>query len=159
MSRIRILPESVANKIAAGEVVERPASVVKELLENAIDAGAKTIRIETEAGGKRMRFGIWLDAARMREEDLATARDLQKLGASVALIGQGVPADAVDLVLGLPKIAGEWQFLVDCMPAQLAAEQLARMSGVDSDTFRLCSFVVEDEAGLLGGAAGDGARS
>jgi len=97
-----------------------------------------------------MRFGIWLDAERMREQDLATARDLQKLGVSVMLIGQRVPEDVADLTLQVPKIPGAWQFLVDCIPVQLAAEQLARMSGEDSDTFRLCSFVVEDEAGLLG---------
>ena len=52
--RVRILSESLANKIAAGEVVERPASVVKELLENALDAGATDIRLEISAGGRRM---------------------------------------------------------------------------------------------------------
>ena len=95
------------------------------------------------------RFGIWIDDERMRAQDFAVARDLRKLGACVMLIGQNLAQDAADLAFQLPDMPQNWQFLIDIIPAQLAAEKLARLSGVDSDSFRYCSFIVEDEFGLL----------
>jgi DNA mismatch repair protein MutL len=71
---VRQIPEQVVNRIAAGEVVERPASVVKELVENAIDAGASRIDIFTDGGGRR-RIGITDDGSGMTHADLALAVD------------------------------------------------------------------------------------
>ncbi len=104
MSRIRILAENVANKIAAGEVVERPASVVKELLENALDAGARSIRIETESGGKRM-IRVVDDGTGMNHDDallaferhatskLRTADDLLSIS-TLGFRGEALPSIA-----------------------------------------------------------------
>jgi DNA mismatch repair protein MutL len=72
MSKIKILPDTLANKIAAGEVVERPASVVKELLENSLDAGARRIRVEADAGGKNF-IKITDDGEGMTREDALMA--------------------------------------------------------------------------------------
>jgi glucosamine--fructose-6-phosphate aminotransferase (isomerizing) len=99
------------------------------------------------------RFAMWIDGQRCREQDLSVARDLRRLGASVMVIGQSIPPDAGDLVLQLPPVPEEWQFMVDILPAQLAAENLARLSGVDCDSFRVCSYIVEDEYGLIGAEA------
>jgi DNA mismatch repair protein MutL len=72
MNKIRILPDNLANQIAAGEVVERPASVVKELLENSIDAGATRINIDIELGGRRL-MRISDDGEGMNRDDAILA--------------------------------------------------------------------------------------
>jgi glutamine---fructose-6-phosphate transaminase (isomerizing) len=94
------------------------------------------------------RFGMWLDAEGMRMQDLSVARDLRRLGASLFLVGQDVPVDAGELVIQLPSVPPEWQFMIDIIPAQLAAENLAGLAGVDCDSFRVCSYIVEEEYGL-----------
>jgi DNA mismatch repair protein MutL len=117
MSRIRILAENVANKIAAGEVVERPASVVKELLENSLDAGAHSIRIEVESGGKRM-IRVIDDGNGMNHDDallaferhatskLRTADDLLSI-ATLGFRGEALPTIAAISRLLLETRTGE----------------------------------------------------
>ena len=89
-SRIRVLPDDVVNKIAAGEVVDRPASIVKELVENALDAGADRIDISVDAGGRSSirvvdngcgmsRDDALLALARHATSKLRTADDLNDL--------------------------------------------------------------------------------
>ncbi len=94
MSRIRLLPDHVANQIAAGEVVERPASVAKELVENAIDAGATRITIDVETGGRRLLkvsddgHGMVRDDAVLAFERHATSKIRQSEDlASIATLG------------------------------------------------------------------------
>src|ERR671939_634219 len=90
MSKIRVLSDLVANQIAAGEVVERPASVAKELVENSIDAGARHITVDVEAGGRRL-LRVGDDGEGMTRDDavlaferhatskIATADDLSRI--------------------------------------------------------------------------------
>src|SRR6185436_14702079 len=72
MNKIRILPDNLANQIAAGEVVERPASVIKELIENALDAGATRLQIDIELGGRRL-MRIMDDGEGMNRDDAVLA--------------------------------------------------------------------------------------
>jgi glutamine---fructose-6-phosphate transaminase (isomerizing) len=97
-----------------------------------------------------LRVGLWIDPAERRAEDLALAKELRVHGVQVMVVGHALPPDAGDLVLEVPEIPTGWQFLIDIIPAQLAAERLARLRGVDPDSFRLASYVVESDQGLSG---------
>ena len=117
MGRIRVLPDQVANQIAAGEVVDRPASVVKELLENALDAGAQRIRVEVEAGGRKL-IRIADDGHGMNRDDallaferhatskLHTADDLLSI-ATLGFRGEALPSIASVARVTLETATGE----------------------------------------------------
>src|SRR5579863_7509712 len=117
MGRIRILSDQVANQIAAGEVVDRPASVVKELLENALDAGANRIRVEVEAGGRKLirisddGHGMNRDDALLAFERHATSK-LRTADDLLAIATLGFRGEA------LPSIASVARVTLDTAPAE-----------------------------------------
>jgi DNA mismatch repair protein MutL len=112
MGRIRVLSDQVANQIAAGEVVDRPASVVKELLENALDAGANRIRIEVEAGGRKLiriaddGYGMNRDDALLAFERHATSK-IHTADELLSIATLGFRGEALPSIASVARVAME----------------------------------------------------
>src|SRR5205085_2545096 len=128
MGRIRILPDQVANKIAAGEVVERPASVVKELLENSLDAGATSLRVEVESGGRRLirvvddGCGMLRDDALLAFERHATSK-LSDVKDQLSIATLGFRGEA------LPSIAAVSRLLLETRSADETTGTTVEIAG------------------------------
>jgi DNA mismatch repair protein MutL len=128
MGRIRILSDHVANKIAAGEVVERPASVLKELLENSLDAGATDIRVDIESGGRRLiriaddGCGMLRDDALLAFERHATSK-LRDADDLLAISTLGFRGEA------LPSIAAVSRLLLETRAAEETTGTTVEIAG------------------------------
>lgn len=96
------------------------------------------------------RVCIWIDQKALRSEDQSLIGDLRVAGAKVMAIGNQITGCGADLSLEVPYAPTGWQFLIDIIPAQLASELLASIRGEDSDSFRFCAYVIEDESGISG---------
>jgi DNA mismatch repair protein MutL len=134
MPRIAVLPNAVVDQIAAGEVIERPASVVKELLENALDASARSVEIEVADGG-RSRIRVADDGTGMAREDavLALARHAtSKIRRTDDLVGVGTfgfRGEALAAIASISAIEIETSQVLWCAPRTVTCVRSANAAG------------------------------